>query len=239
MMELRVAVAGGAPLLRAGIVAALALDDRLRLVDQDTDVEHAGELLRRKACDVLVLNTESPHTEVGVVLNGSAGDTERPKVLVLTDVESQQELLDTLQKGVEGYGIRSCLWPDDIRSGILAVGRGLPWTCPLTTRTLLQLAVEDSAGAAARAGRQGPLSKREAEVLRCAASGEGEEQIAQTLFLSRNTVKTYFRRIREKLHVTTRVEAVRRGYEQGLIPDPVAAAQFHVNGMLPHGNGVA
>jgi DNA-binding NarL/FixJ family response regulator len=218
MMELRVAVAGGAPLLRAGIVAALASDGRLRLVDQDTDVEHAGDLLRRKACDVLVLNTESPHAEVGAILNGSAGDSERPKVLVLTDVESQQELLGALQKGVEGYGIRSCLWPDDIRSGILAVGRGLPWACPLTTRSLLQLAVEESAGQAPRPGRHGPLSPREAEVLKYAADGEGEEQIAQTLFLSRNTVKTYLRRIREKLHVTSRGEAVRLGYEQGLIP---------------------
>ena len=44
-------------------------------------------------------------------------------LLVLTDVESRHELLGALQKGVEGYGIRSCLWADDIRSGILAVGR--------------------------------------------------------------------------------------------------------------------
>jgi DNA-binding NarL/FixJ family response regulator len=237
-MELRVAVAGGVPLIRAGIVAAMALDDRLRLVDQDVDLEHAGDLLRRKACDVLVLNTESPHTEVGAVLNGSAGDPERPKVLVLTDVESPRELLGTLQKGVEGYGIRSCLLEDDIRSGVLAVGRGLTWTCPLSSRSLVQLAVDDAAGAATRAGRQGPLSKREAEVLRCAATGEGEEQIAQTLFLSRNTVKTYLRRIREKLHVTTRGEAVLRGYEQGLIPVPVATP-LQLNGVLPHSNGVA
>jgi DNA-binding NarL/FixJ family response regulator len=241
MMELRVAVAGGVPLIRAGIVAAMALDDRLRLVDQDVDVEHAGDLLRRKACDVLVLNTESPHTEVGAVLNGSAGDPQRPKVLVLTDVESQRELLGTLQKGVEGYGIRSCLLEDDIRSGILAVGRGLTWTCPLTTRSLVQLAVDDAADAAvaaARAGRQGPLSVREVEVLRCAASGEGEEQIAKTLYLSRNTVKTYLRRIREKLHVTTRGEAVLRGYERGLIPVPVGTS-MQLNGVVPHSNGVA
>ena len=98
-MELRVAVAGGAPCSGPASSPALALDDRLRLVDQDTDVEHAGELLRRKACDVLVLSTESPHAEVGVVSNGSAGDPERPKVLVLTDVESQHELLGALQKG--------------------------------------------------------------------------------------------------------------------------------------------
>jgi DNA-binding NarL/FixJ family response regulator len=238
MMELRVAVAGGVPLIRAGIVAAMALDDRLRLVEQDVDLEQAGDLLRRKACDVLVLNTESPHTEVGVVLNGLAGDSERPKVLVLTDIKGPRELLGTLQTGVEGYGIRSCLLEDDIRSGVLAVGRGLTWTCPLSSRSLVQRAVDAAAGAAARAGRRGLLSEREMEVLRCAATGEGEEQIAKTLFLSRNTVKTYLRRIREKLHVTSRGEAVRRGYEQGLIQVPVATP-VQLNGVLPHSNGVA
>ncbi len=41
MAELRIIVAGGAPLLQAGIVAALAADERLRLVAQVEDVQQA------------------------------------------------------------------------------------------------------------------------------------------------------------------------------------------------------
>jgi DNA-binding NarL/FixJ family response regulator len=218
--ELRIALAGGAPLLRAGIEAALAPDSRFRLVAQVADVDEAGELLRQSACDVLVLNTESPHREAAAVLAEHDADPDGAKVVVLTDDQSQHELLVTLQTGVRGYGIRSCLSPEDIRNGLLTVGRGFQWMCPLTTRFLWQRVVQESAGRGNGAAHHGPLSRRESEVLRLAAEGAREEQIAQALCLSPNTVKTYLRRIREKLQAGSRGEAVRRGYEQGLIPPP-------------------
>jgi two-component system NarL family response regulator len=217
--ELRIVLAGGAPLLQAGIVAALSADDRLRLVARLEDAREAGEYLRRGACDIVVLNTESPRVEAAAVIAGYEGQGEGAKLLVLTDDEDRQELLATLQAGVQGYGIRRTLWPEDIRCGVLSVGRGFRWTCPQATRYLVQLVVEDGAGARG-AGGAGPLSPREVEVLRLAGEGAREERIAATLCLSPNTVKTYFRRIREKLQATTRVEAVRLGYEQGLIPAP-------------------
>ncbi len=223
MVELRIIVAGGAPLLQAGIVAALASDARLRLVAQVEDVQQAQDFLRRGACDVLVLNTESPHLEAAQVMaRHDDGGDDVPgvpaKVLVLTDDASQHELLATLQVGVQGYGIRTRLQPEDIRAAVLTVARGDCWLCGMATRHLVQLAIVDSGNGALGGGHSGPLSPREAEVLRLAAEGDGEEQIAQSLCLSKNTVKTYLRRIREKLQATSRGDAVRIGYEHGLIP---------------------
>ena len=61
------------------------------------------------------------------------------------------------------------------------------------------------------------LTPREVEVLRALATGKRNKQLAPTLNISESTFKTYLRNIYEKLGVRTRVEAVRRGVELGII----------------------
>lgn len=77
------------------------------------------------------------------------------------------------------------------------------------------------AGAAARAlrGVDGveELSAREVEVLRALAGSGSLREVADALYISRNTIKTHTRALYAKLGVGTREEAVRRGRELGLL----------------------
>ena len=61
------------------------------------------------------------------------------------------------------------------------------------------------------------LTPREVEVLRTLATGKRNKQLAPMLGISESTFKTYLRNINEKLGARTRGEAVRRGFELGLI----------------------
>jgi DNA-binding NarL/FixJ family response regulator len=61
------------------------------------------------------------------------------------------------------------------------------------------------------------LTNRELEVLRALAIGKANKQLAPLLEISESTFKTYLRSIYEKLGARTRVEAVRRGIEMGLV----------------------
>lgn len=76
-----------------------------------------------------------------------------------------------------------------------------------------------------------PLSEREIEILRLAADGQANGEIAARLSLSLNTVKWYSRRIYEKLAVENRTQAVQRAHTMGLLAEnqpPTKAAQpFH------------
>jgi LuxR family maltose regulon positive regulatory protein len=63
-----------------------------------------------------------------------------------------------------------------------------------------------------------PLSQRELEVLRLAAEGLTNLEIAQTLYVSINTVKTHLRNIYGKLGVTNRRAATAKATALGLIP---------------------
>jgi DNA-binding NarL/FixJ family response regulator len=72
-------------------------------------------------------------------------------------------------------------------------------------------------GTTSTVGRE-PLSMREREVLAMLALGYRNAEIAQELFLSVDTVKTYVRRLFQKLGVNNRTQAALRAGDYGLAP---------------------
>jgi LuxR family maltose regulon positive regulatory protein len=86
---------------------------------------------------------------------------------------------------------------------------------------LVRAAATASIGAYDRAGTpsvsDGPLTTREAEVLRLLASRLTTQEIAQTLFVSPNTLKSHMKSIYHKLGINTRAEAVREGHARALV----------------------
>ena len=224
MVELRVAVVGGAPLIQAGMAAVLAQDPRIAVVLQAPDVSGALEGLGRRPCDVVVLNTDAPRADVAALRGGLAVHEAHgtpTRILALTDSDRPDEALGVLRGGAQGFGVRRQLWPEDVCAGVLAVGRGLPWACPVVTRYLI-----DRAARGPRTGEPAPggLSLRELDVLRLGAAGAADDRIARELSLSPNSVKTYWQRIRVKLGANSRREAIRHAVTRALVPDRRLAA---------------
>ncbi len=62
------------------------------------------------------------------------------------------------------------------------------------------------------------LSPRECEILELLASGQSNKEMARTLSISPNTVKTHLARVYEKLEVERRVQAVEKARWLALIP---------------------
>jgi DNA-binding NarL/FixJ family response regulator len=62
------------------------------------------------------------------------------------------------------------------------------------------------------------LTVRENDVLQCIADGKTDPEIASTLTVSLNTIRTHVKSILSKLQVNSRTEAVRRAQRRGLIP---------------------
>lgn len=111
--------------------------------------------------------------------------------------------------------------------GVVLLAQHGAWMCPVATQHLLGVAPHDwvlmqrpasSMLMAVRFPRP-DLSERELAVLRQAAAGQREAQIAHDLRLSPNTVKTYLRRICEKLQTSSRADAIQSAIYLGLVAD--------------------
>lgn len=215
----------------------------------DGPISVPEDLYGATACDVLILLTPSPRRDCASAVAGMARWTTAPRLLILTDNDDIDELVATIGAGADGYGQLTGLCPDDLRTAVLALDRHGSWLCPTTVTRLVRatrarvdttpdvptgtassdalspLSVADPGQATARditdlrRSARGPLSDREMEVLRLLAARAGEQEIATRLHLTRNTVKTYLKRISEKLGVTSRSEALCVAIARGLVPD--------------------
>lgn len=226
MGRIHVAVVSDAPLLLLGLGAILRQDKQLQVVTLVHDLPDVARATRQLPCHVLLVHTATPALTAPRVMVHASANFPAAKVLLLTEQAGRPDLVSALRAGVHGYAVLGDLSPDELCRGVVTLAHQGLWTCSVSTRLLLRDALLDDAaegrtavGPTAPDGRaRSGLSNRELVVLRKAASGQGETQIARDLSISPNTVKMYFRRICEKLQATSRAEAIEMGGRLGLVP---------------------
>jgi DNA-binding NarL/FixJ family response regulator len=128
------------------------------------------------------------------------------RILVLTESEDQQTLIEALEVGATGYLTKECPLQDLIdatraiyRGETLVPGQMLG---PLLARLIRRRREQDDA--IRRASR---LTRREREVLALLADGAGNGSIAQSLVISPETARTHITNLLQKLGVHSRLEA--------------------------------
>lgn len=99
---------------------------------------------------------------------------------------------------------------------VLFTGLGI-WVGLRLTRRKIVMASPDFERNESELQRLG-ISKREFEVLELIAQGLSNQEIAEKLFVSRNTIKTHSSNLFMKLEARRRTEAIRRAKELRLLP---------------------
>jgi DNA-binding NarL/FixJ family response regulator len=142
-----------------------------------------------------------------------ARDPQRPRVLVLTTFEDDDYLYRSLQAGASGFALKRAV-PEELVDAIRVVARGSSLVLPDLTRRLIAAHAPSRARGAAALPE---LTGREADVLRLVAGGLSNAEIADSLFLSRETVKTHVSSVLLKLGARDRTQAVIAAYESGFM----------------------
>jgi DNA-binding NarL/FixJ family response regulator len=123
-------------------------------------------------------------------------------VLMLTTYEESDLIFDSLRAGANGYLLKS-MPPDEIIAALAEVHAG---GAPMSMQ-IARKVVQHFHQARATDVEVETLSPREFEVLALLAKGRLYKEIADQLGIGLGTVRTYQRRIYEKLHVQSRTEA--------------------------------
>jgi DNA-binding NarL/FixJ family response regulator len=124
-------------------------------------------------------------------------------VVMLTVFEDTDKIFRAIAAGASGYLLKR-MPPAKLLDAIAeVVGGGSPMSAPIA-RKVIQLLQSMPIPTDVTVD----LSDRERQVLEAMAAGQLYKQIADDLGVSIHTVRSYIRRIYEKLHVRTRTEAV-------------------------------
>jgi len=137
----------------------------------------------------------------------------RCRVLALTAHEEEQTIIQLLQAGAVGY-LPKTIGLDELIEAIRTAARGESVLPPAVAAVVVRhLAKKEPPEKPAH-----PLTDRELEVLRCAAQGLTNYDIAQQLTVSVRTVEAHLTHVYNKLGVSSRTEAVVHAMRQGWVP---------------------
>lgn len=137
-------------------------------------------------------------------------------VVMLSGFITPDELIAAVEVGVSGYLLKTT--PSaEIVTAIRRAAAGEILLPPEALASLLRLGRERVRQRAERQRNQPQLTPREREVLALMASAADAERIAGELKISVNTARGYIQNILEKLDAHSRLEAVVRANELGLL----------------------
>ncbi|MGM7699040.1 response regulator [Microbacterium sp. A84] len=220
----RVLLVDDQELVRYGFRLVLEAEDDIVVVGEASDGEQAVISAARLQADVVLMDVRMPG--IGGItatrqITASFPDT---RVIVLTTYDLDEFAFGALQAGAAGFLLKSTR-PADLVSAIRTVMAGDAVVSPRITAKLIEVAVPHLGSGVQRGADEAldALSEREREVFLLVGRGLANAEIAQTLHLSESTVKAHFGRILTKLELTSRVQAVIRAYELGIVGGSTAA----------------
>jgi DNA-binding NarL/FixJ family response regulator len=131
------------------------------------------------------------------------------QILILTVYEDTDQIFKALEAGASGYLLKRSS-PTKLLQAIREVhAGGSPMSSSIARKVVASFQKAKQTGE-----KQTHLSPREEMVLNCLAKGLTYKAIADELGISIDTIRTYLRRVYEKLHVQSRTEAVAKYLRQ-------------------------
>jgi len=127
------------------------------------------------------------------------------QIVILTAMDNQELLFMALKAGADGYLLKRTKAVDLRRALLDVLGGGVPMTSQIARRV-----IESFRRKAKNRDESAHLSMREEQIVRLLSQGYANKAIADRLEISIDTVCSHLKRVFEKLHVSSRTEAVVR-----------------------------
>lgn len=206
---IRVVVCDDHDLVRTGFVKIIDAQPDLDVVGEAADGHAAVRLVTRERPDVVVMDIQMPRLDGVEATRQMAGPgvDDPAKVLIVTTFNLDSLVFDALRAGASGFLLKDAR-PTDLLHAIRTVAAGESLLAPAVTRALIGRFGERVRPAHTDRSALAELTPREHEVLVLIARGLSNAEIAHTLVISHETVKTYVSRILMKLQLRDRVQAV-------------------------------
>ncbi|MFJ2703327.1 response regulator [Streptomyces sp. NPDC087428] len=201
MSMIRLLLAEDQSMVREALAALLGLEPDIEVVAQVARGDEVLAAAREHAVDVALLDIEMPGMtgiEAAAALHRELPDV---KVVVVTTFGRPGYLRRAMEAGADAFLVKDAP-ASQLAEAVRKVLSG-------------ERVIDPTLAAAALADGASPLTDREREVLRTAADGSTNAEIAGVLHLSQGTVRNYLSMAIQKMAARNRAEAVRMAREKG------------------------
>ena len=215
MAKTRILIADDHAVLREGMRRLFDQEKDMEVIGEAADGEEAVSLVDELKPDIVLMDIVMPKLTGVEATKLIKKVNPATCILILTAYSDIRYILGLLEAGASGYLLKSAR-ADEIVGAIRAVRSGESVLDSLATRKLLERVVSLSKEVPEEKGR-GHLSPREIEILRLAARGMSNRDIAEKLELSMRTVKAHLSNIFNKMRCSCRTEAIVKGFREGYV----------------------
>ena len=215
----RVVLADDHPIFLTGLRSLIRATDDLEFLGDASTGLAAFKLIGEKRPDVAVVDVSMPELNGIILCRRVAAEYPLVRVILLTLHEDRAYLDQALQAGARGYVLKRSAGETLVHAIRAVAGGGLYIDPSLVGRVFDSS--RDLFGPRAAKGEVElvELTVREAEVLKLAARGFANKEIARKLDVSMKSVETYKARGARKLSLTSRADLVRYASAKGWLAD--------------------
>ncbi len=213
---IRLLIADDHEMIRLGLRSILESDPRIRVVGEagsPKDAVYQAALLRP---DVVLLDVRMPGGSGIDACREILGRNLGSRVIMLTSFADEDAVYESIMAGASGYLLKE-INKAALIDAVISVSEGRSLLDPEVTRKVLER-IRKMAASTDEVARAA-LSDQEKRVLRLAAHGKTNKQIAADLFLSDKTVKHHVSNILSKLNLSSRAQAAVWATQHGLLDE--------------------
>jgi NarL family two-component system response regulator LiaR len=195
---IRILIADDHPVVRQGLSALLVPRNGMKVVGEAVNGIQAVELEQKLNPDVVMMDMVMPGLTGTQATAQIIAQNPDAHILILTSFSEDESLIEALHAGALGCLLKDSQ-PDDLLHAIRTVHRG-QMSIPQT------LAVKLINQPPSAAKTESPLTDREQEIAALVSQGFSNKEIAQTLNISANTVRSHISNILRKLELVNRTQ---------------------------------
>lgn len=214
MAKLRVLIVDDHGIVRAGIRSMLENQPDIEVVGEASGGEEAIEKTVQLGPEIVLMDIAMPGMNGIEATRGIKEERPETIILVLTMHDDAEFFFPVLRAGASGYLLKGAP-PYELLYAIQTVRHGQVFLSPAITRVLLEPLVAGADGLEDE--KYQGLTRREKEVLRLAAAGRTNREMADALFLSIRTVEKHRQSVTHKLGLTRREDLTKYALRKGLI----------------------